>query len=338
MLKFSLHKFLHNQESTWLVLDLVMLGLLVLNLNWLILDWLYETPWFPRFVATLAPDVGAFYAERVHPVFWKIDLAFVTLFLAEFLLRWSVAVRRRTYGRWYLYPLFHWYELLGCIPLATFRALRFLRVISMVYRLQKLGVLDLTDTAVARVASRWYEILVEEVSDRVVVNVLDGIQRELRTDEPVLRRIINEVVLTRKPQLVEAVGRRVEVAIRDHYLRHRPDVSTYVNRRIADAVRESEDIERLKRIPVFGAYGTRMLERAVAQIVFAVIDGAAEDLRSSRNRPVVEDLVSIVIDQLLQHDEHFDAATNEMLIEAIDVLKAQVRMQRWRETPLDPGA
>ncbi|MEO0423047.1 MAG: hypothetical protein AAF184_11960 [Pseudomonadota bacterium] len=339
MIKFRPRNFLHNQETTWLVLDLAMLGLLVINLAWLILDWLYASTWFPPLVSRLLPVIGDYYAAHIDPVFWLIDLAFVAVFLSEFVLRWAIAVRRKIYDRWYHYPFLHWYEVLGCLPLAGFRALRFLRILSMVYRLQKLGVIDLADTAPARLVARYYAILVEEVADRVVVNVLDGVQAELRADQPVVRRIVNDVVLKRRGDLVEALGRRLELLVDEAYGDHRADVSVYVDNLITKAVEESQDVKRLQLIPVFGAYGTRLLERTIAQIVFAVIDGAAADLQSERNRAFVEDLLSSTLDQLLQHDEQFDEVTNQMLIDAIDLIKSQVQVQRWRqEHPADEGS
>ncbi|MEO0974251.1 MAG: hypothetical protein AAFX85_14255 [Pseudomonadota bacterium] len=330
-MKFRPRNFLHNQETTWLVLDLAMLGLLVLNLTWLVIDWLYATSWFPALVSQLVPVVGDYYAAHIDPIFWLIDLGFVAVFLGEFLLRWAIAARRKVYARWFHYPFLHWYEVLGCLPLAGFRALRFLRILSMVYRLQKLGVIDLTDTALARLLGRYYGILVEEVADRVVVNVLEGVQGELRADQPVVRRIINDVVAKRQAALVEALGRRLELMVDDAYGGYRDDIHGYVDDLIRKAVDESDDVKRLQLIPVFGTYGMRLLERTIAQIVFAVIDGAAADLRSSRNRAFVEDLVAATLDQLLQQDPDLDQVSNQMLLDAIDVLKAQVRVQRWRE-------
>ncbi len=338
MIKFRPRNFLHNQETTWLVLDLAMLGLLVVNLAWLIVDWLYASDWFPPLVSRLLPVIGDYYAQHIDPIFWLIDLGFVTVFLGEFLLRWIVAVRRKIYDSWYHYPFLHWYEVLGCLPLAGFRALRFLRIFSMVYRLQKLGVIDLADTAPARLLGRYYGILVEEVADRVVVNVLEGVQAELRADQPVLRRIVNDVVMRRRVPLVEALGRRLELLVDEAYGDYREEVSEYVDTLITKAVDESEDVKRLQRIPVFGTYGTRLLERTIAQIVFAVIDGAATDLQSERNRAFVEDLLSSSLDQLLQDDEQFDEVTNQMLIDVLEVVKAQVRVQRWRQGLGAPAA
>ena len=55
---------------------------------------------------------------------WLIDLPFLLIFTFEFNIRWLLAVRRRTYPRWFIFPIFHWYDLLGIVPLPQFRVFR----------------------------------------------------------------------------------------------------------------------------------------------------------------------------------------------------------------------
>src|SRR5690606_35931745 len=106
------------------VVDFVMLGLIVLNLAWLLFDTLFTSQFIQRWLLWLAPDFTLFYRDAVHPDFVFYDLIFVAIFLTEFFLRWLVAIRRGTYHRWFFYPFVHWYDLVGCIPVGSFRWLR----------------------------------------------------------------------------------------------------------------------------------------------------------------------------------------------------------------------
>lgn len=337
MFRFDLKQVREGQETTLLVVDLIMLALLLVNLAWIIFDWLFVTDWFSGLVAGISTTFADYYATRIHPRFWAYDLVFVAIFLTEFSVRWVISVRRGSYLRWYFYPFIHWYELLGCIPLVGFRMLRFLRIFSMLVRLNRLGVIQLRETAVGRFLGTYYNVLIEELSDRVVLNVLDGVQAELRSGQPVTRRIVDEVVLARRDELVEQLGRRVEEILRSHYDINRQGIHDYVERRIGHAVEHSEDVDRLSKIPVFGGYASRVLERSVTQIVQAVIDGAAEDMESVENRKVIEEIVGAAIDVTLDQGDEFHRVTNRMLIDALEIVKERVRVQRWREQ-FDHGA
>ena len=69
--------------------------------------------------------------------FWKLDLPFLLLFVGEFAWRWRGAVRRGRDARWWFYPLFHWYDVIGLLPTAYFRLFRPLRAVSIYMRLRR---------------------------------------------------------------------------------------------------------------------------------------------------------------------------------------------------------
>ena len=86
------------------MVDLIMLGLLFINLVWLLFDGLYATQAFKAILSSLSPNIVEGYAP-IHENFVLYDLAFVVVFLTEFCVRWVAAVVRKTYMRWYFSPL-----------------------------------------------------------------------------------------------------------------------------------------------------------------------------------------------------------------------------------------
>jgi hypothetical protein len=115
MLNFSYSKLKSSHEGPWIILDLLMLALLIINLIWLLFDGLFATQAFKSVLASISPDLVTGYAP-VHENFVLYDLAFVVVFLTEFCVRWIASVMRKTYVRWYFFPFIHWYDLIGCIP------------------------------------------------------------------------------------------------------------------------------------------------------------------------------------------------------------------------------
>src|SRR5690606_42147929 len=68
---------------------------------------------------TSPPDIFALSLHDALPI-----LLFVSVYLTEFSIRWLVAIARRTHERWFYFPFVHWYDLLGCIPVGSFRWLQ----------------------------------------------------------------------------------------------------------------------------------------------------------------------------------------------------------------------
>ncbi len=185
-MKIKLHpeKLKLNLDTVGFVIDLLMIALVILNLGLILFDWLFQVPPVQGFLADMTPAFHAFYRDTIHSNFLFYDLCFVAVYLTEFVIRWIVAIARSTYHRWFFYPFAHWYDLLGCIPVGSFRWLRILRVVGLVMRLQRMGIIDLSQTWLGQTILKYYGIVVEEVSDRVVINVLSGAQARDRWRQP----------------------------------------------------------------------------------------------------------------------------------------------------------
>ena len=176
-----------HADAPLIILDLALLLLITGNLLWLLLDAIMMNTGTGLMIARQWPDFARHYRDNLHPDLLLYDSYFTFFLISELLLRWAVAIYRKTYHRWFFYPFVHWYDVLGSIPLPAFRVLRLLRIVSILYRLQKMGVIDLTTSGPFPIVYKYYQILLEELSDRIVVNVLEGVQREVR-GRLVLRR------------------------------------------------------------------------------------------------------------------------------------------------------
>lgn len=323
----------HNDRGLYFfLLDTVMIILLVINLTWIIFDWLFQYQIIHDFLYGLVPGFTEIYASAVHPRFIVIDLIFVSVFLTEFFFRWAFAVYKRIYHRWFFFPFIHFYDLLGCIPIGGFRFLRLLRVISIMYRLQKAGFIDLSDTPPARFIRKYHGILIEELSDRVTINILSDIQQEVRHGGPVVDRVVSEVILPQKESIVEWMSHRIEKVSNQNYENYRESIRDYVKERINTALEENSEFARLEQIPLFGSLVRNTLEKAISDIVFSVINGIMQDLASDRNKFLIDETSDILFDAILLKEE--DTELNRMVTDTIDrsleIVKQQVQVQQWK--------
>lgn len=250
-----------------LVWDVGVMVLVVLNLALIVFDTLFAAEVFADLIGAVSPAFRHWYAHTVHANFYSIDLCFVAIFALDVLIGWAIAIWRQTYHRWFFYPFVHIYDVLGCIPLSGFRWLRVLRLIALTVRLQRLGVINVRHWYVYGVASKYYAILVEELSDRVVANVLGGVQDEVASGGGELsRRVITHVVEPRKAELVTAIRMRAEQTVTRAYEGNREQIRAFVSNMVDRAVSGNTAIAGLERIPMLGAprhaalngqYGTR---------------------------------------------------------------------------------
>ena len=333
MLKVNWSKFKNERGTTLFIIDLLMVNLVVINLLYIFLEFNFTIDLFNQTLQRYLPEFHRWYDVHLHRNFFQYDLYFVAVFAVEFCLRWFFAIYHQKHHKWFFYPFLHWYDVLGLIPLGQFRALRIFRVASMVLRLHKMGVIDLRDSYFFRIYQRYTGVIVEEVSDRVVVNVLSGVQDELKHGSPVVSRIILEVIRPQKQVLVDWLSDRLSQASEENYERYQEKLRTYVNRKVAEAVRNNTEVKDIASIPIVGSTITTKLETAVAQITYAVIEGMILDFSSDENKAVISELADVSMDMFLleEEDEQLNDMAVDMVNQSIDIIKEQVMVKRWQQ-------
>ena len=320
-----------TQDFVFLIWDVGVVVLVSLNLGLILFDSLFAIKPLAGLLASILPAFHSFYADQVHEHFAEIDLVFVAIFTLDVLAGWTIAAIQKRYDRWWIYPFAHWYDVLGCIPLAGFRVLRVLRLITIGFRLQKLGVIDVRNWTLFQILAKWYGVLVEEISDRVVVNVLSGVQDEIRDgggDLP--RQVIREVIAPRKEKLIEAISGRLESTVGAAYGDNRAEIRAYVASMVERAVLDNALAKNVERVPMLGSYLTDAIDNTITDAVCNVLEEAVNGFGSDEYAHMVQRITDSVFEQLLDEQKEQSAELTSALIETIDLVKSQVAVKRWK--------
>jgi len=217
---------------------------------------------------------------------------------------------------------------LGCIPLAGFRWLRVLRVGSLLIRLQRLGLIDMRRWAVYGLFSRYYYLLIEELSDRVMVRLFGRLQQEIGASDDLSRRLLQEVVRPRKQRVLNDLSRRLQGMLETGYRDNRGAIEGYVSQLIHQALQDNPEMHSLRRLPL----GNRLastLDDALGDIAARLMQGAVEGMRGPQFQALAANLADEFFDAWVYQDEHTDLALEELLVDVIEVLKQQVLDRRW---------
>ncbi|MBZ9539341.1 ion transporter [Modicisalibacter tunisiensis] len=309
--------------------DGLIIALVIVNLALLLFDSLYLLPPLHAAFAAVAPRLEAAYADTIHAHFFTIDLAFVSVYVLDVLIGWTVAIAERRYHRWFFYPFVHWYDVLGCIPLAGFRWLRALRVFALLHRLQRMDLIDVRRWTLFQAVRKYYDILLEEVSDRVAVRLLGSLQEEVRHSNTLSQRLADEVVAPRKAQLVEEIAERLETGIDGLYADNRALIARYVSALVGRTLQESPEIQRLHRMPM-GRQVAGAMDQALSDLASRLIHEAVGGLRSPEFSQLLRRAADSGMDILLVTDRRSERITEQVLIEVLELLKEQIATKRWQ--------
>ena len=332
-MKVNLKKLREGRNGGLVLLEGMMIMLIFLNLAWVVFDFAFTALFFQNIISSVSLDFFHFYKNVVHPDFLLYDLIFVCIFLLEFTVKWVYCIYHGVFKSWAAYPFVYWYELLGCLPFGSFRFLRLLRIVSLVIRLQKREVIDVTDTWWFKLGNRYYEILIEEISDRVAVNVLKGVQKEMQYDEDTIGQIVKKAIIPNQDKFAAWIASRVQFAVNETYSEHKDDFRKYVDETVAEAVTNNADLQKIELIPVFGKQISKALSSSIADISFNVIDKMMQDLSSDAASPIVSVAVDIGLRTVLykSDDKVMEEVSKAIVNESIEVLKVQVNKKQYNQ-------
>lgn len=317
----------HKGAMPLLVLDIVILLLISLNLLWLISDSLIMNTGFGILLERNFPDFSTSYVKNWHPQVKLYDTLFTLFLLTELILRWAWAIYQKTYHRWFFYPFIHWYDVLACLPNLQF--LRLLRLVSVFYRLHKLGIL-LIGTRVIKFAKKYYAIVLEEISDRIVINVLEGVQKELQTNNPITSELREKVLYPQKAVITKWVANRISQLVDISYKKHEQELTIYLRQLTYHAISHNQEWQQLKRrLPFVGGLIEQELNAVVSSLINDMTQNILKDLSKADNAALV-DLANATFDTFTLSDAQLDIAIEKIVIDAIEIIKKQVAVQQWK--------
>lgn len=319
-----------SHQIAYILIDLIMVLLIVVNLLWIVFDTFFASQTFQNLLASVLPGFTAFYRDQIHPDFVAYDLIFVAIFITELMIRWAVAIYQKTYHKWFFYPFVHWYDVLGCIPVGSFRWLRLLRVVSILYRLQKYEIIDLSNSYPFRFFRKYFNILVEEVSDRVVVNVLDGVQDEVKIGNPVAGKIIQEVLMPQRQVIIEWLTDKINDITDSLYPPRKEQLRNYIDSIISESISQDAKVHAIEKLPMIGEPISELIETTVSDIVFNVVDRLVTDVGHEDTDILVKELADMILERVMEPSEALNVAGRDVIIDVLEVIKDEVKVQRWK--------
>ncbi|MBH1969780.1 hypothetical protein FK216_01050 [Moraxellaceae bacterium AER2_44_116] len=325
----------HKAETPLLVVDLCVLFLISLNLLVLLVDSIVMNTGVGVLLAKHYPTDYLAYKNDWHKDLPLYDSLFTVFLLTELGLRWLFAIYKKTYHRWFFYPFIHWYDVIASLPGLQF--LRLLRLITVTYRMHQLGILELGQTF-TKTAQKYYAIIIEEVSDRIVLNVLDGVQKELSVNNPVAAKMRETVLVPHKEVITHWLANRISALTAVSYQKHEKELEAYLHQITANAIHDNQEWRNIKkRLPFVGGLIESELNSIVGGLVNSIAAKVLDDL-SQPDNSALHDLADAAFETFTLSDAHLDKAMEQIVIEAIDIVKAQVAIQQWKVDELNEKA
>ena len=231
-------------------------------------------------------------------------------------------MRRRELVRWWLFPIYNWYDVLGLIPFAEFRIFRLFRILSIYVRLHRSDLTSIGDDFVSRTVKRYSTILTEEVSDRVAARILTEMQDEIQRGASI------DIFLSALEPRREAIKQLMIGNVR-RFAAQRPGEPATRELLESSLEEAARNVPSLQLVPDFIK---ATLTREIGVAVFdAINETLAQSVQGERGEELVGEVVDMILDDILREGQGspVDELYRTISLDVLENMKTAVSQKKW---------
>jgi hypothetical protein len=270
--------------------------------------------------------------------FLMVDFGFIMIFLLEFLISWLVAIRRFGPDQKILFPLYHWYDLVSCIPLRELRYLRLLRIFSLYVRLVQSEVILIKEHPLYTRFVKYQRIILEEISDQVALNILSNIQAKTRLGTN--RELIEEILKAYRDPIQRILVQHIQKFKIASLQNKQAELAEIVAHVLWESIQSNEDFIKLKQIPFLNtaldrAINQDKLERMANQSIESTFAEFEVQFKSPQMTEFLQVLVGDILDQIIEisQDPEIQDLIENIHLTVLEELKKSSTAKTWKEQP-----
>lgn len=307
--------------------DILMMVVIIVNLVCILANTIlmsHFAQWFSELIQQTS--LLTFYKTDLHPWVKCTETWFICFLVIEFLLRWLYAVIQKHHQRWFFFPFIHWYEILAIFP--ALRFLRLLRVGIIAYRLHELGY-KVVPTQWQKSGRFYYNVLMEEISDRVVLTVIDGVKHELDTSET-HKKIIHDLVDHHRILFAQTLTALLQETLATEFKKQQIHMAEGMGDVIERAISETPEFTQVLRlIPIVGSRIEDQIQHIGKRLGKNVAYHLLEPLTVQPN-PTYQ-LIAKKLSELNIDNQHLEKLVESMVYESLESIRKQVKIKQWQQ-------
>ncbi len=304
---------------------IIFINLICLSSNALLMSdfgaWLFEQIHLTQILQ--------FYKTELHPWVIKTESWFITFLLLELLLRWLIAVINQHHQRWFFFPFIHWYEILAIHPYLRF--LRLIRAGIIAYRLHEIGY-QVVPQGLLKQLKFYYHVIMEELSDRVVITVIDSVKKELDTSST-HKKILHDLVNHHRQMFATTLAQILQESLATELKSQQTCIADHVGQVVIKAIEDTPELTQLLRlIPIVGGrieqqihnIGQHLGENITQGLILPFVSGST----AQPNQPYT--LMAEKISQVNIENHALEQLVESVVYESLESLRQQVAVKQWQ--------
>lgn len=338
------------QATPWkkrfgIIYDLLMMGLIIANLASLFIHLTIKSSYISGFIQFLTENkyihhwadfaqlevLRQDYIVWANPIVDKIDNIFISYLVVELFVRWAMAIFSKQYQRWWFFPFAHWYEVLAIIPYLRF--LRLLRAVIIVYRLRQDGHQVLPAKLLAQ-SKFYYDVVMEELTDRIVLTVLSQVERELKTSTT-HQDLVHRIIEQHRTLFADALAASLQQSLTSVLTAQQQTIRENIGQIVHRAIDNTPELTQLLKLMPFVGNLIEQQIQAIGQrlgenISQGILEPFIAPARSQTANPLLSEIATQV-SQVQINSEKVDTLVASVVQDALQGIREQVKIKHWQQ-------
>jgi hypothetical protein len=182
-------------------------------------------------------------------------------------------------------------------------------------------------------AKFYYRVVMEELSDRVVITVLDGVKHELNTSST-HKKIIHDLVDHHRALFAQALAEILQESLATELKQRQYFIAQNVGLIVNRAIEDTPELTQLLRlIPIVGgrieqqiqSIGQRLGENITQGLLEPMVTGNPTQPNATY-RLIAEKVSDLKID-----NQSLEQLVESVVYESLDAIRKQVKVKQWLE-------
>lgn len=258
-----------------------------------------------------------------------LDAPFLFFFIVEFALSWLLAIKNKTYIAWFLYPVYHWYDVLGLIPIVEFRFFRLVRVYKIYLMLQTNQFTRILGNDLISRTLRYYSnIIKEEISDLVTIQILTETQNEVKSGNS-LDQLVNAIDQNRSELKKVALNNITKSA-------QNPNLQALIENLVSEITeRISSSVKPISFLPK--ELQTNLTKQISLQLFQAISQTAVTMAKDPSGQKSIENLIDYLIDEmiLIAQDPDMIRLNTNITVALLENMKKSIGEKKWLKSEIE---
>lgn len=329
------HDLFHRHSWGWkvaLLYDIVLMAFIIINLFCLSANALLMSD-FGEWAARVLhlPELLTYYRENLRPWVIITEGWFTSFLIIELCIRWVIAMIFKHHQRWWFFPFVHWYEILAIVP--QLRFLRLFRAVAIGYHLYNHGYQVIPKSWYSQ-GRFYYNLVLEELTSRIVLTVIDGIKTELSTSTS-HQKLIDELIEHHRQLLAVALSDVLQQSLGQELQQQRYMIAKDVGRVVSQAIEDTPELTQLLRlIPIVGSRIEHQIQSIGQRLGENITQGLIEPFSHQKNQEnnLTYALISDRISKIkIEDNPHVKALVESAVFESLEAIRKQVKVKQWQQ-------